>query len=290
MFGFLNIRKPAGPSSFDVVARVRRRLPRRTKIGHTGTLDPFADGVLVMALGHATRLTDLLHRQPKQYRAEITLGASSPTDDPEGQIVLHPDLPPPSQDLLREALQRFEGTILQTPPAHSAARVDGRRAYALARAGQAVDLRPREVTLHALRLVDYAFPRAIVEVTCSTGTYIRSLARDLGQACGTRGYCSALTRTHVGPFSLGGAMDSDADDPAVHLISPLEILGDIQRIAVGHEQARALILGRRLHLDPPRTPGEAVAIDPDGRLAGLCEVVSEGHVLQPRKMFPVEDD
>jgi tRNA pseudouridine55 synthase len=207
MAGFLNVDKPAGMTSHDVVVAVRRRLPRRTKVGHAGTLDPFATGVLVLGIERAaTRRLALVQQQTKRYHAQITLGATSTTDDPEGDIQEVAAAVPPSQEELQQALERFVGEIEQVPPAHSAVHVDGRRAYELARQGRAPELPPRRVTIHAIELLEYAWPTLTLDVRCGTGTYIRALARDLGEALGVGGYCSALRRTAVGPFTSESAV------------------------------------------------------------------------------------
>ncbi len=169
MFGFFNINKPLGPTSHVVVAHVRRRVTRKTKVGHAGTLDPFAGGVLVVCVGPATRLADYVQAGPKSYLAEVTLGATSTTDDTEGEITESPAAAP-SADAVRNATQRLTGTIQQVPPSHSAVHLGGRRAYKLARQGTRVDLPARQVTIHAIDVVEYEYPRLVLDVACGSGT------------------------------------------------------------------------------------------------------------------------
>jgi len=208
--GVLNLNKPAGISSARAVSRVKRLLPRGTKIGHAGTLDPFATGVLLLLVGKSTRLCERLMDQPKQYEATVTLGATTPTDDPESPRTPTPGAQPVDRDRLEAALKLFIGPILQRPPAFSALKVGGRRAYDLARKGQTVELQPRTVNVYGVELLDYDWPLARLRIDCGRGTYIRAIARDLGEALGTGGYLTALTRTRVGPFYLKNAVELEA--------------------------------------------------------------------------------
>ncbi len=206
--GVLVVDKPVGPTSHDVVALVRRLAGTR-RIGHGGTLDPFASGVLPLYLGVATRLAEFHLGATKAYRATICLGASSTTDDLEGELTPMPG-PPPARDRVEAALEGFRGDVVQAPPAFSARQVGGRRAYALARRGEVPVLPARTVTIHSLVLVgwddgDPERPLAEVDVTCSAGTYVRAIARDLGAALGTAAYLGALRRTVAGPFTLAEA-------------------------------------------------------------------------------------
>ncbi|MDX2130434.1 MAG: tRNA pseudouridine(55) synthase TruB [Planctomycetota bacterium] len=209
--GLLLIDKHVGPTSMQVCANIRRRLreggaPKRVKVGHAGTLDPLASGLLVVLVGRATRLCDLYMAGEKAYVAQVDLSANSATDDAEGERT-PVDVPvPPTRGAVERALTGFVGTILQTPPVYSAVHVDGRRAYALARAGTPPQLLPRPVFVSALRLTDFAWPIATVEIECGKGFYVRSLARDLGRALGVGGLLASLRRTRVGAFSVGQAV------------------------------------------------------------------------------------
>ena len=234
----LLVDKPAGPTSFGCVARVRGALGgRRVKVGHAGTLDPFATGLLVLLVGRATRLAPYLVGLDKRYRAGVQFGARSDTGDPEG--VLEPGGGPlPGRIALAAACAEFVGAIAQVPPATSAIKVGGQRAYALARAGEDVEMPVREVLVHALEIVSYdaANGRAVLEIHCSKGTYVRALARDLGEALGCGAYCAELRRLAIGHLDVAdaGSLDDVAADP---LAGPWRLrCGD----ALAHLPAREL--------------------------------------------------
>ncbi|MFN8638007.1 MAG: tRNA pseudouridine(55) synthase TruB [Dehalococcoidia bacterium] len=207
--GFLNIDKPAGITSFDVVQRIRRAVGVK-RVGHAGTLDPLATGVLPIAVGDATRLIDGLVDARKRYRTTIALGIETTTFDAEGEVVARVDASRLTFEAVRDALAAFEGERAQTPPAFSALKRDGVTAYDAARAGEPLDLEPRVVTAHALRLLDVrvadASVEADVDIECSKGYYVRSLAHDLGAALGVGGHVNALRRTAVGPFRVEDAL------------------------------------------------------------------------------------
>lgn len=224
-FGFLPVHKPAGPTSHDVVARLRRFLPKKLKVGHTGTLDPFASGVMILAIGKATRFADDVHLLPKSYLAEIRLGQRTNTLDPTGEVDLECPLPTFDEQRLEELAARFRGRQLQVPPIYSAKKVDGRRSYELARQNEEVTLAPVEVELFELTLRKQDDQTLICETRCSTGTYIRSLGRDLAEALGSCGYLTALTRTSVGAVRLEDcvALESFEGDLAP-LLWPVERL------------------------------------------------------------------
>lgn len=231
--GILVVHKPAGPTSHDVVALVRR-LAATKRVGHGGTLDPFAAGVLPVFLGHGTRVVEYHVGDRKAYRATVCFGASSTTDDLDGELT--PSVgSAPSREVVDGALPGLTGTISQRPPAYSAIKVGGRRAYAMARAGEAVELAPRVVTIHALDVVswdgtDPDRPIAVIDVACSAGTYVRALARDLGESVGSAAYLGALTRTASGQFTLAAAVPLEniraaaADGPAglLPLLRPID--------------------------------------------------------------------
>jgi len=206
--GLMVVDKPRGPTSMDVVRRVRRHAGG-AKTGHAGTLDPLATGVLVCCLGRATRTVPLIMAMAKTYAAVVDLAAFSDSDDAEGE--LQPvDVPTPPDPLeVHHALQQHVGEIEQTPPAHSAVKIAGRRAYALARQGQAPDMPPRIVRIDAISLERYDWPELEITVACGKGTYIRSLARQIGQALQTGGHLAALRRTAIGPYTVDAAWDFD---------------------------------------------------------------------------------
>ena len=198
--GIINLDKPAGLSSARAVGRVKRLIPRGIKIGHAGTLDPFATGVLLLLIGKATRLCERLMDSPKQYEAVVRLGATTPTDDPESQVTETSGAVAPARDAVFAALQGFVGQISQLPPTFSALKVGGRRAYELARKGKPVELQPRIVRVDSIELLDYAWPLLRIRIDCGRGTYIRAIARDLGAGLGVCGHLTELRRTRVGEF------------------------------------------------------------------------------------------
>lgn len=206
--GVLVVDKPLGMTSFGVVARVRRRAGG-VRTGHAGTLDPLATGVLVLALGKATKSIERLMATDKRYRTTVDLSAFTTTDDREGERTEVTVSAPPSLACVRDAVSRFVGTTQQRPPAFSAMKVGGRRAYALARAGDAPELPARPVRIDAIDVERYDFPELDLDIRCGKGTYIRSLARDIGVALGTGGHCATLRRTAVGPFTEAMAVDVD---------------------------------------------------------------------------------
>lgn len=197
--GVLNIDKPAGVTSRDVVNSVQR-LVRPAKAGHAGTLDPLATGVVVVAVGGCTRLIEYIQQLPKTYRALFLLGRTSDTEDVEGSVTLLEDRPIPTRADLEATLTRFTGRILQRPPAFSALKLRGRRAYSLARQGEAFELAPRPVDVHRLGIERYDYPELALEIVCGSGTYVRSLGRDIALAAGTGAVMAALVRESVGDF------------------------------------------------------------------------------------------
>jgi tRNA pseudouridine55 synthase len=203
--GILNLDKPAGISSARAVDAVKRLLPRGTKIGHAGTLDPFATGVLLLLIGKGTKSCERLMDEPKQYEATIKFGATTATDDPESPEQPTPHAAEVGRAEVREVLPRFVGQILQRPPAFSALKVEGRRAYDLARKGANVELAPRPVRVDSIELLEFEWPLLRVRVDCGRGTYIRALARDMGAALNVGGYLTALRRTRIGRFDVSSA-------------------------------------------------------------------------------------
>lgn len=208
------IDKPLGFTSMQVCARVRGKLkaggaPKRIKVGHGGTLDPLATGVLVILIGKATKRCAQIMDGAKRYTATVDLLRTSPTDDLEGETEVFPVEHEPDRAHIDEVLSTFIGVIDQRPPAHSAMKVDGERAYTLARAGKLDRLEPRPVRIDAIDVIEYVWPNLTIDVRCGKGTYIRSLARDIGQRLGTGGVLTALRRTQVGQFSIEEALSLD---------------------------------------------------------------------------------
>jgi tRNA pseudouridine55 synthase len=290
MDGILVANKPAGPTSHDVVALVRRLAATR-RVGHGGTLDPFASGVLPLFLGRATKVVEYHLGDRKGYRATVCFGASSVTDDLEGDLT-PADGPPPTRHAVDRALSEFLGEISQRPPAYSAIKVAGRRAYAMARAGEAVELAERRVTIESLELLDWdgtdpARPIATIAVRCSAGTYVRALARDLGAAVGNAAYLGALVRTASGPFEIDAATPLDdiraaaAEGPGrlESLLRPIDAgLDALPDVTVSSEDVAAIARGQFVRAPGPATDlpirvrdeaGTIIAIARfrDGRLA-----------------------
>lgn len=212
MNGIILIDKPAGMSSFGVVARVRRQLSeiagKKVKVGHTGTLDPFATGLMLIVVGAACKRAGEFSKKDKVYEAKVYLGASSTTGDPEGEITQGSDHVPEKAEI-EKVLNTFIGEVEQTPPIYSAIKVNGQRAYKLARRGEAVEIPKRIVTIYSLELLEYSYPEIKIRVHVSSGTYIRTLAEDIGKALGTGAYCSSLRRTKVAQYDVANAHDPE---------------------------------------------------------------------------------
>jgi tRNA pseudouridine55 synthase len=211
--GILVIDKPVGMTSMRAVERVRRSLGG-AKAGHAGTLDPLASGVLLVAVGRATKDIPRLMGMEKRYETRVDLSATTATLDAEGERIPGPQpAPPPTREMIEAALPRFRGTFDQAPPAYSAVKIQGRRAYDLARSGQDVAPQPRPVTVHELEIVAWAWPVLTLRIRCAKGFYVRSLARDLAEALGLAGHCLAIRRTAVGPYAADDAMPLPLNEP-----------------------------------------------------------------------------
>lgn len=220
MDGIVNFDKPAGLSSARVVSIVKRLLPRGVKIGHAGTLDPFATGVLLLLIGKATRACEKLMDSPKQYVTTMKLGATTETLDPESPEIVTEGVAAPPGQIIEALLPHFVGRIEQVPPAYSALKLAGRPAYKLARQGEAVELKPRLVQVYGIEFIEYAWPLLKLRIDCGRGTYIRSLARDIGAALNVGGYLLELRRTRVGAYGIEQAVSLEklqADGVAGHL-------------------------------------------------------------------------
>ena len=272
----LLVAKPAGPTSHDVVDVVRRAL-HTSRVGHLGTLDPFAEGLLVVVVGRATRLSAFAAGWRKVYTGVIRLGTVTTTDDGTGTVVLESEAwRALHQSHVADVLARFRGMTLQRPPAHSAVHVDGERAYRRARRGEAVHLPERPVEIEELVLEAYAPPDVRVRATVGGGTYVRSLARDIGEALGCGAHLAALQRTAVGPFRLEQA--KRAEDVTTADLRPAGLLvADLPSRSLGGDEREAVVHGRPLtaHGEAPR-----VALFADGELVAVGE--REGDMLRPR--------
>jgi tRNA pseudouridine55 synthase len=289
LHGLLNVCKARGFTSHDVVAVVRRTLGTR-RVGHAGTLDPLAEGVLPVCVGRYTRLVDHLADTEKGYYAELELGARTTTDDAEGEIVQQRPVPPLTAETLEPFLAPFRGEIMQVPPIYSAIKVDGHRAYDLARRGDAPELKARPVTIHRLEVVSFAPPRLALLVACSKGTYIRSLARDLGEALGCGAYLTRLVRLWVGSFKLEDAVSLEEIGAAATsgqlssvLKSADDALSDLPALLVPERRVVDFGHGRSWPAAVRRAPSAATRVyDTSGRLLGLAEHDLRRHAWQPR--------
>ena len=284
--GFLIIDKPLGWTSRAAVDRAARWFPRNTRLGHCGTLDPLATGVLVLAIGQATRLTDHVQRMAKVYRAGIRCGARSDTDDAEGTITVTPGAVFPERSIVEQALAEFVGVTAQVPPSYSAAKIDGRRAYALARRGFDVDLQPRQVRIDAIELLSCVGPDLEIEVHCGKGTYIRSVARDLGERLGIGAYLQSLRRARIGVFEASAALPIDVDrDTARGALLDLSWgLKDLPRVDVSLLDAERLVLGQALPWSGSEVSGDLVVFTEGDQLVGAARL-DEDRRLRPCKMF-----
>jgi tRNA pseudouridine55 synthase len=276
MFGLLNLNKPAGITSRQAVDQVKR-LVRPTKIGHAGTLDPLATGVLVIGLGQATRLVEYIQQMPKHYRAAFLLGRTSDTEDIEGRVRLLPEAPRPALIDLQAAAEKLTGEILQRPPAYSALKVLGQRSYDLARAGQQVELAPRTIQIHHIRITRYEYPELTLEIDCGSGTYVRSLGRDLAELVGTGAVMCGLERAAIGPFKIADAVDAQtltAESIEGSLLpATLAVEGLMPAAAVSPEQARRLMQGLAVDLLPPPSASPCAALDETGRLVAILAML-----------------
>jgi tRNA pseudouridine55 synthase len=298
--GILNFNKPRGLTSFSAIGPVRNGTGQR-RVGHAGTLDPLADGVLLICVGAATRVIEYLMDLPKVYRATVHLGIETDTYDAEGKVVATHDVDV-SEDAVREALGRFVGEIDPQPPAYSAVKVGGRPAYQLARRGEELDLRPRRVMVYRIDLLRFAPPEIEIEVECGRGTYVRSLAHDLGQALGCGAHLALLTRTRVGPFRIEDSADESAlaaafaDGTWPDLLQPIDCaLMHMPALTVPIEDEKDLRHGQSAHVDDeaalqaagPLSDGLLVrGYAEDGSLIGILRYEAATGNWHPRKIFP----
>ncbi|MFN0018971.1 MAG: tRNA pseudouridine(55) synthase TruB [Pirellulaceae bacterium] len=290
MFGLLNLNKPAGITSRDVVNRVQR-LVKPHKVGHAGTLDPLASGVLVVCIGPATRLIEYVQRMPKRYLAKFLLGRRSETEDIEGTVTELVDPPVPTEAQIRTVLPNFIGCIQQLPPAFSALKVEGKRAYEMARQGEIPDLKPRPIEVHSIDLVEYSYPELTLDIRCGSGTYVRSLGRDIARALGTEGVMSTLVRTEIGPFHLSQALSGDDITPQSidqAFVPPQSALGTMPTLAVSEQEEALLRNGRQIPREVafnlPSGQEEVALLNSTGRLLAIVVPAGPTH-WQPRLVF-----
>lgn len=287
--GFLNIDKPTGWTSHDVVARVRR-IVRERQVGHAGTLDPMATGVLLVCVGRATRLVEYVSGLPKVYRATVTFGVETDTWDAEGMVVGESDATGLTVERLSKLLEPFRGEIAQVPPMYSALKRDGQPLYRLARAGLIVEREPRTVRIDRLEIVGWDAPRLSLLVECSAGTYIRSLAYDLGQAAGTGAHLSALVRAAIGHFSLEQATTLDTLAEAGEgwhrwLIEPHHALRHLPAVTVTGKMAQDLGHGRSIELSCEVSGEVCCAYDASHRLIAVLVPEDRPGWWRPHKVL-----
>jgi tRNA pseudouridine55 synthase len=293
--GLMVIDKPAGITSRDVVNRLQKAFPSGTRLGHTGTLDPLATGVLVICVGVATRFCEYVQRMNKTYQARLRLGARSETDDTEGAIAPIIDANPPQKVAVIQALQMFVGEIQQTPPVFSAAKVTGRRAYDLARAGKDVSLAARTVHIHTLDLLAYDYPWLDIEVRCGKGTYIRSLARDLGEHLGCGALVETLRRTQIGVFNLSQAhpLEIATLELSKHVLPLAWAVAKLPRVNLQPSEIAHIRQGRRVPRpaslapnDLPTQMRELAAFDLENNLVAVVGVDDQQKTIFPLKVLP----
>jgi tRNA pseudouridine55 synthase len=287
--GLIIVDKPVGPTSHAIVNAVRKGTGVR-KVGHAGTLDPRASGVLVLCLGAATRLSEYLSAGSKRYQAVIRFGTTTDTYDADGTTVRETGRAP-SLEAIEAVLPEFTGDLEQVPPAFSAIKLKGRKAYQLARAGHDVDLEPRKVTIHAIQPGVYDPPDLELGIECSAGTYVRSLAHDLGQRLSTGAHLAALRRTRAGAFSIDQAVSFGQLQRAFkdrswtdYVLPAADALPEMPLVLIDEEGVELVRFGRKLPAAGP-AEGLARAVDGDGNLLAILEGDPDGDVWHPRKVF-----
>lgn len=288
--GILNVDKPLGVTSHDVVAQVRRILSV-TRVGHAGTLDPLATGVLLVCVGSATRMSEFLMASSKTYVADVRLGRATTTDDAEGTVIRETDTSEVAGESIAAALPAFVGDIEQVPPAFSAIKQGGRKLYEMARKGETIDAPPRPVHIESIRLLSWNAPIAHLEVVCGPGTYIRSLARDLGRALDVGGSLDGLRRTISGRFRAEDGLPSGALKDPVALrdaLIPLRIaLAGWPEVSLTDAMLADLRMGRRISDGDFSEPGAlALGIAPNGDVAALLRATPDG--WQPARVLSTE--
>ncbi len=290
MDGIINVNKPSGPTSFAIVAHIKRLIGEK-RIGHGGTLDPLASGVLPLFLGRATRLVEYLHEYPKTYLADIILGIATDTFDVEGQVVATTDASEVAQEEVSAALAHFRGVITQTPPSYSALKRNGRPLYELARQGLMPEASPRQTTIYRLEIVAFQPPLLTLNIECGKGTYIRSLANDLGRELGVGAHLTSLVRTSYGPFYINDAVDSHrlaeaaAQNTISSFVQPLDaVLAPWPAVTLTEAQEQAVRFGQQLSIEA-REAHRLRAYGKDGRLLALLMLDSETGAWQPSKVL-----
>jgi tRNA pseudouridine55 synthase len=289
MHGLLNLHKPSGPTSHDCVARVRRALGTR-RVGHAGTLDPLASGVLVIGVGHGTRLLEYLHGLPKTYRARLRLGVETDSQDVTGRTLATGDAGGVTRAALEALLPEFRGDLLQVPPMVSALKVGGRKLYELARRGETVEREARPVTVYALDLLDFEpgpEARAEFRVRCSAGTYVRTLCHDLGARLGVGGALETLVREGVGDFGLADAVPLDDLRPDLPLLPLERAIPHLSALVVEDPDGLRLAHGQFISAPESVPDGPVAVYDQRGALLAIASVRGHGdsRLASPEKVF-----
>jgi tRNA pseudouridine55 synthase len=294
--GILNVNKPAGKTSYGVVATIKR-LSGEKHVGHAGTLDPDATGVLPVCLGKATRIVEYLSDASKTYRACIALGTTTDTYDAGGKVIKQGDTSGIDRSKLESALAPFRGTIPQTPPMYSALKHNGEPLYKLARAGISIQRKSRDITIYRLEMTEWQPPLVTLEVECSKGTYIRSFAHDLGQTLGCGAHLKALVRTAYGPFDIKSAISLPKMEEAFHngqweiLLQPIDcVLQNYSAVVIDEAAEKAMKQGNILTLEVPNAQQNADkllcrAYAPDGHFLGILRYIPDKAAWQPEKVF-----
>jgi tRNA pseudouridine55 synthase len=294
MDGILNINKTTGMTSHDVVVSIRRLLKQK-RVGHAGTLDPAASGVLPICIGKGTRVAEYLSESGKAYRAEIVFGVETDTYDSEGAIVRTASAADLTRAQIEQALQHFTGQQMQLPPRYSAIKLQGQPAYKLARAGEDITLKPRPITIYRLEVINWLAPRLTLAVECSKGTYIRSLAHDIGEQLGCGAYLAALVRTRSGPFSLAesitleqlaGAVAEDNGQRAAHFLYPPDIaLQQYPALRLDDVTVERVLHGNAFTYDEHTHAELARVYDMAGRFLAIASWDGKRDMWQPKKVF-----
>jgi len=299
MNGILNIDKPRGMTSFSVVARVKQ-LTHERKVGHAGTLDPLASGVLPLCLGQATRVIEYIFDETKTYRAEIELGITTDSYDSEGKVLRTKDISGISREIFDSSLLKFRGLIPQTPPMFSALKHRGKPLYQLARSGIEVERKSRRVRIDSLEIVDWQPPLVTLDIVCGKGTYIRSLAYDLGETLECGASLKSLIRLRVGPFTLDSALTLPQLEEACRLgelekhLLPIDyVLSDFIAVTVNQEQQNLLIHGASISLDAGQEEKLSLvtgnnllrSYTAEGSFLGMIKYNAENHTWHPEKIF-----
>ena len=291
MDGIFNINKPIGMTSHDVVAIIRKHLKQK-RVGHAGTLDPLASGVLPICVGQATRVAEYLSDSGKAYQADINFGTATDTYDAEGTITATASTADLTLNMIQETLEQFRGPQMQNPPLYSAIKIQGQPAYKRARAGEVIVLEPRPIVIHSLEILEWIPPRLTLAIECSKGTYIRSLAHDLGMQLGCCAYLEALVRTRSGPFTLSDSITLEQFADAVetnsiqHYSFPLDkALEQYPAMKLDVETAERIKHGNTFNNPEANNSGLARVYDTNGAFIAIAEWNEEQQAWQPKKVF-----